>query len=296
MPFLVEAIASILAQTFRDFDLVVIDNGSTDNTLSFVETIKDPRVRLLTERRRGAGGALNAGLRSVASQYVAVMNADDVATPERLERQIDYLNSNPEAVLVGSGFRLLVGRQVVSNAPLPQAHGRIRRHLLAGSAAVCHASVMYRTLCARAIRGYRIEGAGQDLDFILRIGEIGSLHNIPEPLMLYRLVSNSASAGLSGEAQGAHAYAITCAAKRAAKEAEPTVEEFSLAWANRGKVSRLIGQARSMCAVCYLAGITLKAEHKVVRGAVMLGLAALCDPVRALLYLERFASARWRNC
>jgi len=289
MPLLREAAASILAQTFHDFVLIIIDNRSTDDTPCFLESIADPRVIWITEDKRGGGAALQAGLRLVSSEFTAVMNADDIAGPTRLQHQYQYLRDHPNVVLVGSNMRFRIGDGLVSPTPLPATHTRIRRHLLHRSVAICHPSVMYRTLCARAIGGYRIEGAGQDLDFFLRMSEVGTVQNVSEALITYRLEPGSASASLPSDLQKAHAYAVECTRRRAAREPEPSLEEFAKQWQGRGRIAQFIEHARSASARCYRTSVSLRSREKGGRALLMLALAAMFNPCRALLNIERLA-------
>src|ERR1044071_3871799 len=94
---LAAAIDSILAQTFRDFELVIVDDGSTDGSRAIVEAYRDPRVRLVAlERNQGLSHALNEGLRAAASPIVARQDADDLSEPHRLATQIDVMSARPD--------------------------------------------------------------------------------------------------------------------------------------------------------------------------------------------------------
>jgi glycosyltransferase involved in cell wall biosynthesis len=99
------AIDSILAQTFRDLELIVVDDGSTDDTRTVTEAVADPRVRYLGLEHAGISPSLNAGLREAAAAIVAVQDADDWSEPERLERQLALLDSEPETAVVGTRMR-----------------------------------------------------------------------------------------------------------------------------------------------------------------------------------------------
>jgi len=99
------AIDSILAQTFRDFELIVVDDGSTDGTAAVLSEYRDPRVILLRhERNRGLIAALNTGLAVARGDYVARHDADDLSVPERLQLQSDFLNANEDVSVVSSAW------------------------------------------------------------------------------------------------------------------------------------------------------------------------------------------------
>ena len=100
--FLPEAVNSILAQTFSDFEFLIIDDASTDQTAAYLQDLRDPRVRLLkSEQRLRLAGALNLGLDHAQGEWIARMDADDISFPDRLSRQLDFLAKHPEVGLCG---------------------------------------------------------------------------------------------------------------------------------------------------------------------------------------------------
>jgi glycosyltransferase involved in cell wall biosynthesis len=107
-PFLAAAIDSVLAQTFSDFELMVVDDASTDGSRGIVEGYREPRVRLIVnDRNLGAGGARNRGLAAISSEYVAFLDGDDLCFPQRLARQVAYLDEHLEVAAVGAQARLI---------------------------------------------------------------------------------------------------------------------------------------------------------------------------------------------
>ncbi|RYD52860.1 MAG: glycosyltransferase family 2 protein [Sphingobacteriales bacterium] len=101
-PFLREAIDSVLAQTFPDFELLIVNDGSTDATAAILETYTDPRIRIHHQPNQGVIGALNAGLERAQGTYIARFDADDVCYPQRLAVQAEYFRKHPDCVLLGS--------------------------------------------------------------------------------------------------------------------------------------------------------------------------------------------------
>lgn len=102
-PFVAEAIQSTLDQTFQDFEILVIDNASTDRSIEVVQTFTDPRIRLIqNERNFGHAGSLNVGLAEARGEYLAILDADDASFPNRFERQTTFLDANPEYIFCGS--------------------------------------------------------------------------------------------------------------------------------------------------------------------------------------------------
>src|SRR5262245_35822647 len=102
------AVDSILAQTFQDFEFIIVDNASSDSTTSILDSYRDDRiVRLRNDTVLSLTQSLNRGLRSARGAYVARMDADDIASPVRLARQVDFLDEHPDVVLVASHVRLI---------------------------------------------------------------------------------------------------------------------------------------------------------------------------------------------
>jgi glycosyltransferase involved in cell wall biosynthesis len=194
--YLAEAIDSILAQTFRDFELVIVDDGSTDDTPEILKryAAQEPRVRIVSRPNTGISGALNDGLETCRAPLVARMDADDVAEPQRLERQVAYMDAHADCVLLGSDVLLIdpAGLPIGIDQNQP-AHEEIERQLLRGrGGAVYHPSAMMRRHAIDRVGRYRAAfNDSEDLDLFLRLAEIGRVANLPEPLLRYRRHLNS---------------------------------------------------------------------------------------------------------
>lgn len=102
--FIRESIESVLSQTFTDFELIIVDDGSTDNTIDIIRSFEDKRIRLLlNESNRGIGYTRNKALENSKGKYVAVLDSDDIAYPTRLEKQVHFLENNSDYAAIGSG-------------------------------------------------------------------------------------------------------------------------------------------------------------------------------------------------
>ena len=192
--YLAEAVESVLHQRFSDFEFLIFDDGSTDRSAAIVEAAcgGDPRLRLFRKAHAGHTPWLNEGLQIARGEFIARMDADDVARPERFSRQVGYLEENPECLAVGTQA-LFVDPDGDPIAPTdtPLAHEEIdRRHLEPGTGGsmITHPSVMMRADAVRATGGYRNEyHLAEDLDLFLRLAERGKLANLPEVLLEYRI-------------------------------------------------------------------------------------------------------------
>lgn len=193
--FLAQAIESVLNQSFKDFEYIIIDDGSSDATSHLLEGYrqKDSRIRILrNEKNIGLVSSLNRGLDSVQSKYVARMDADDVSLPNRLQRQVAFLEENPDVFLVGSSAYILdeAGNQIGEKRVLLDP--KIIQSRLRRTNCLIHPSILFRF---RSDVRYREKALYcEDYDLYLRlISRNLKLANIKEPLIRYRLVRNSLS-------------------------------------------------------------------------------------------------------
>jgi glycosyltransferase involved in cell wall biosynthesis len=189
--YLAEAVESILAQTFTDFEFIIIDDGSTDGSLSILRRYAalDRRIRLVSRPNRGQVPTLNEILEMARGELIARMDADDIALPSRLEVQVDYLRRHPECLVVGSRVLLIDGDgEPLCEFSKAQTHEEIDgAHLRGEGGAIIHPAVVMRREAFLAVGGYRAEVASaEDLDLWLRLAERGRLANVPEMLLKYR--------------------------------------------------------------------------------------------------------------
>ena len=192
-----EAIESVLAQTHRDFEFIILDDASTDGSLGVIEAYarKDPRIRVKAgTRNRGVTVRQNEALALATWEFIARMDADDISEPRRLERQLKFLKDNPNVVLVGSRVLLIDA----DGDPLMEmgdalAHEEIDHGLMTRRGQLVYqSSCMFRKSASLAIGGYdETYTASSDLDFFLKLAEVGRLENLAEPLTRYRQHFNS---------------------------------------------------------------------------------------------------------
>ncbi len=183
------AIDSVLAQAFSDFEFLVIDDGSTDRSREIAAdyAARDMRVRLIGQDALGLIATLNRGIAEARGELIARLDADDLARPERLARQVAAMDMNPRLNLIGS-WAVKIDPEGRSNGIISPPFDRQQlRDTLARTNPFIHSSVMMRTEAARQAGGYRAAfEAAEDYDLWLRLAEHGEIAIIPEPLVLYR--------------------------------------------------------------------------------------------------------------
>lgn len=194
--FIREAIESVLSQTFEDFEFIIVDDCSNDGTLEIARSYtSDKRIKIITnERNMGLTRSLNAGIRYASARYIARMDGDDISLPERLERQVDFLDKNRDVGLLGSAACLIdEDGTILRIMPVTEDNEGIQRTLLRRNCFV-HSSIMFRRDVFEEIGGYRDEfECAEDYDLILRISEHCKVHNLKDILCKYRLNKNGIS-------------------------------------------------------------------------------------------------------
>jgi len=185
---LAAAVESVLAQTFTDFEFIIIDDGSTDRSVEVLHGYNDPRIILVRQENRGIAAALNRGLELASGYYIARQDADDLSFPQRLTTQTNYLDNHPEIAVLGTAALVIdsVGRPFSTFWPFTR-HERLVKELLRGICPLMHGSVMMRREAVRNVGGYNPAfGHAQDVELWLRIAGRYRLGNIRDVLYQYR--------------------------------------------------------------------------------------------------------------
>jgi glycosyltransferase involved in cell wall biosynthesis len=194
-PLLAQAVDSILAQSFTDFEFLIVDDGSTDGAVDALHAIADARLRFVRNPRNlGLTVALNLGLGLARAPLIARMDADDVSMPNRLQRQVETFRLRPSLGLLGSWAEIIdVFGRFAGQIQLPVKHEDIARAILRDNVFV-HPSVMVRADVLREIGGYPVEfSVAQDYAMWVRIVLRHEVANLPETLVKYRIHSDQVS-------------------------------------------------------------------------------------------------------
>jgi glycosyltransferase involved in cell wall biosynthesis len=258
-PYLVEALDSILRQTFDDFELIAVYDASIDNSRSRLEDAarRDARVSVVDGPGRGLVDALNLGLARARGEFIARMDADDVSQSMRFARQVEYLRANPQIAVVGSAITLIdaVGK-VMREIEYPLTPVEVARFLIETGSALAHPAVMARRDAMLSVGGYRsLFQHAEDYDLWLRLAERHSLANLPERLLRYRHHDTKGSLRHAAAQQLATHVARLCAKARRSGQPDPLgarsvlslddLDRFDLAAGQREAIMRDVTAAET---------------------------------------------------
>jgi glycosyltransferase involved in cell wall biosynthesis len=190
--YLESAIASLQTQTFSDFEIIAVDDGSKDNTKAILETLaaRDARLRIISRPNTGIVGALNDGIAAARGEFIARMDADDLCLPTRFENQIAFLRAHPDCVALGTSVIFMdADSYSVKRVPRETSSEKIEAALLAGDGgALIHPTVTLRKSAVDQVGRYRKEAQYvEDVDLFLRLARIGKLANLPSYGLRYRV-------------------------------------------------------------------------------------------------------------
>jgi glycosyltransferase involved in cell wall biosynthesis len=194
-PYLRSAIDSVAAQTYSSWELIAVENGSTDASPAILAAYDDPRIRALAlPRNIGRTPALQYALERTTGDYVAVLDADDLARADRFERQVAFLQGHPDVGVVGAWSREIdADGTLVGEIVTPTEHAELIDRL-GWSNPFVHSTVMFRADLARDLGGYPQEiGYAQDYAFLLRVAAVSQLHIIDDFLSQMRTAPTSMS-------------------------------------------------------------------------------------------------------
>ncbi len=196
--YLRRAIESILDQSYQNLEVIIIDDGSTDDSFKIIKHYadNDQRIIAITRDNLGLTHTLNEGLSIAEGIYVARMDSDDIAYSNRIEKQVRYLQKHPKVKLVGSSYLMINEHSLpIDYVNTPTNHDTITSMLLDGSCPISHPTVLFCREAIHAVGAYRkgYESA-EDLELWLRLTETSEVSNLPDILMKYRIHPKSISA------------------------------------------------------------------------------------------------------
>ena len=223
------AVESILGQTFGDFEFIIIDDGSTDGSTDILRQYAARDADHISEPAEyGVCAGMNEALAMARGEFVARMDADDVAMPDRFVSQVELMRSRPELVLVGGATELIDGAgRTLLRPPVETENQKLQAGLLDGNSGIGHPTAMLRRAAMIAAGGYdESMSPAEDLDLWLKLSEVGELANLPQVVLRYRIHDQSVSS------------------RRAMKQLETAKLACERAWKRRGLEHRQFDMTR----------------------------------------------------
>ena len=289
MPYLCDAVRSILGQSLVDIRLLIINDGSSDGSDAYLRSLTDNRIDVITNStNHGQGAARNTGIERCQTEFVAMMDADDIAYADRLHAQVSFLQQNSNIGMVGCQVVYLgTNDQKGFSPPLPCDHERIHKQLMQGYHAINNSSIMCRTERLREIGGYRIKGAGEDWDMFLRMAEISRVANLGRVLQAYRLHSSNTNIMCTRIIYDRYAHARYCARLRTSGKTEINFASFMALQQDKPRLYRFLRNIDLYAYLQYRIALGEILGIRKVKGWARLAWSGLCYPPRSLQYLKR---------
>lgn len=191
MEYIHDSISSILGQTYSELELIILDDGSTEDIKSIISLFNDNRIKFFSRENKGLGATLNELVSKAKYDLIFRMDADDIAHASRIHKQMEFMENNPDVVLSGSQINFFNEHGKIKAREFPVSHEVILEDLLKSKFSICHPSIVFRKNIFNKIGGYETDGAGEDLDFFLRMSLHGRLANVDEILLDYRIHEKS---------------------------------------------------------------------------------------------------------
>ena len=247
MPYIKEAVTSVLAQTFSSFEFLIVNDGSTDDTKVYIDSLNDPRIRVIHQTNQGIVTALNVGIREAKHDWIARMDADDVALPQRLQRQVEFLEWDPQYALIGCGWGYIGrnGRRMKATQKHKLTQPPYYQPLI--DQMILDQGMLFKKSAVIKVGGYRGIGnsseGSEGIDLCLRLDEAGyHMTSIPDLLMLVRVLPSGISAKRFIQQRLMRKFYRECSNARRMGKGEPEQEKFIKEhWPRGFRLLRYIG-------------------------------------------------------
>jgi glycosyltransferase involved in cell wall biosynthesis len=243
--FIEDSIQSILGQTFQDFELIIVDDGSTDPTLEIAQRYAkcDSRVSIIQSDHGGISQAINRGIEHAKSDWIAIMHADDIALPQRFEKQHTAAKRNPQVIAWGTyAYHInelgkILGLSEVGPTTADEFYIRCQKGEIIQ---LIHPTMLMRKEAVMKVGGYNsLFDGSEELELLCRLGALGPILSIAEPLLLYRIHSSSVTMQRFFHMRAFSRFIRACQRARAEGREPPTWEIFKNEYVNGPWVKRL---------------------------------------------------------
>ncbi len=295
MPYLAKSVESVLNQTLKDFDFIIVDDGSTDGTADYLASLDDPRIKVIRQENGGTADAANHGLKHVQTELVARMDADDISISNRLEKQLEFMSAHPEVGIVGAQVAPVGDQGVGKSLNLPETHDDIFEALMTGHHGLAHGVLMIRTKILKELGGYWKFRLVDDWDMMLRMGEISRLANLPDLMLHYRVHSGSLNGQSMVRMYRNIGYAIERAERRQSNRDQISYEEFleykdsQAMWVRWPERLHIFAMTQYRLATAEIFG------GRKLRGYSRLAFSSLCSPSRTVHRLGRIIRGKFKR-
>lgn len=280
--YLRECIDSVLNQSLERFELLILDAGSTDNSVDIIKSFKDIRINLFEEKNIGLGDALNKLIDHSSAELIARMDSDDIMTQERLKMQFSLMQKNPACVLSGTQIVYFNGKYDLRRTQFPISHDKIQSDLKRVIFSLCHPTIIFRREVALEIGKYQVSGFGEDLDFMLRMGQRGELMNTSDVGLKYRYSSSSVSAQRKSQIKAAYGFTVS----KLVLGNNLSYEQFIKKWDARSRSEKL-GEWFINHGDNFYGKYIQYYRIKPIRSYIFLVLSASCKPVAVMRHIFR---------
>lgn len=184
--YIKQAIESVLSQTYTNFEFIIWNDGSTDSTESIIKTFDDNRIRYFYHENTGLGQALRLACNEVTGKYIARFDGDDLCLPNRLEKQVAFMEEHPDYVLISSNYITIDDNNNEYGRSYICTWDKSLRKMFAYSSPIIHPASMFRTDVYRKTSGYMNMRRCQDHFLFAQMVQYGKVGNLKEPLIKYR--------------------------------------------------------------------------------------------------------------
>lgn len=287
MPYLPKAVESILNQTFSNFNYIIVDDGSNDATPMYLESLTDPRVKIISQANTGTGPAAQHGLKYCTGEYIARMDADDFSLPTRLAEQVAYMDAHPEVGLLGCQMAPMGDKGVGRSLEMPTTHDKIFSDMMAGRHGIAHSCLLIREARLREVGGYWTLPLQDEWDMTLKVGEISKLANLDKVLFHYRVHSGSLNGTGMRRMRFSFDYSIECARRRQQELPPISHTDYAAQMAIRPWWKRLAENIELHARSHYRLAIAERYGDHRLRGTLRLAWSAACSPALTIQRLAR---------
>jgi glycosyltransferase involved in cell wall biosynthesis len=295
--YIIEAIESIRKQTYKNFEFIIIDDGSIDQTFEIISSYEkmDGRIRGLSQENKGISRTLNRLIDEAKHEWVAIMHADDIALPKRLEKQITFAKLHPNLVACGSyAYHInenskVLGLSKVGPTTEEEFHVRCRKgeliHLI-------HPTILLRKNAVIKVGGYNsVFDGSEELELLSRLLVLGQILTIAEPLMLYRIHSSSMTMQRFFHMSVFSRYVQACQRARADGNRPKTWDKFKYEYENAPVFSRFRRYIDDLSHFYYRKFAVMVSGERYLYAMTLFFLSALLNPKYAVLraWNQRFS-------